>query len=237
MNNEVKTLVPAGLDAAGTKHELLVCGEEVTATMVTAEHGYDDYDLQGQPSGVLLRRICVPHTVKHGDRVNVYYDESSKRGAAWRGSLQKTLEGFVKEPGHEADLRRYVCAQCQAGGADRTRPEVCHQCGARGSFRYPSEAASIAGPVKQVERRDVGTLLSILMQDVVGDYDDPAAVPEWTWVERNASFAHCSNGSDGVHEFALNLARTFTDVPAKLQPLLDASRQDGFSYLLFHQGT
>lgn len=134
MNNAGQTLARGSRDAVGTRHELLVCGEEVTATLLTAEHGYDDYDLEGQPSGLRLRRICVPHTVKHGDRVNVYYGDSSKRGAAWRGSLQKTLEGFVKEPGHEADLRRYVCTQCNAGGADRSRPEVCHQCGARDSF-------------------------------------------------------------------------------------------------------
>ena len=77
----------------------------------------------------------------------------------------------------------------------------------------------------------------VMMQDVVGDYDTPDEIPEWKWVEDNASFAHVNNGEHGVWEFVLNLARGFTDVPDRLKPILQRASADGMAYVIFHQGT
>ena len=83
-------------------------------------------------------------------------------------------------------------------------------------------------------REEVG---SVMMQDVVGDYDVPEKVPEWSWIEENASFSHVRNGQDGIWEFVLNLSRDFEVVPAKLSPIIARAQQDNLSYLIFHQGT
>jgi hypothetical protein len=80
-------------------------------------------------------------------------------------------------------------------------------------------------------------VLSVMMQDVVDDYDTPEQVPEWGWVEANAAYAHTSNGKDGVWEFTLNLSRTFTGDPGRLATVIAAAREEGAAYLLIHQGT
>ena len=77
----------------------------------------------------------------------------------------------------------------------------------------------------------------IMMQDVVGDYDTPDKIPEWKWVEDNASFAHVNNGEHGVWEFVLNLSRHFTDAPDRLKPVLQRASADCMAYVIFHQGT
>ena len=82
------------------------------------------------------------------------------------------------------------------------------------------------------------SMASVNMAHVLGsDYDTPDQVSEWNWVEANASFAHRGNRQDqGVFEFILNLALTFDDVPASLQPVLESARSSGYAYLLVHQG-
>ncbi|MEX3984288.1 hypothetical protein AB4Y45_35615 [Paraburkholderia sp. EG287A] len=77
----------------------------------------------------------------------------------------------------------------------------------------------------------------VMMQDIVGDYDVPDNVPEWSWVETNASFQHIQNGQHGVWEFILNLSLSFEDIPEKLQPTIAAARAKHCAYLAFHQGT
>lgn len=79
--------------------------------------------------------------------------------------------------------------------------------------------------------------ISIMMADVVGDYDRPEEVPEWKWVENHASYKHCKNAEGGVWEFILNLGMTFADIPARLQPVIEQARLQGAGYVIFHQGT
>ena len=78
---------------------------------------------------------------------------------------------------------------------------------------------------------------SVMMQDIVGDYDVHSQVPEWAWVEREASYGHLRNGSDGIWEFVLNRSRTFDDVPEKLKPVIEGELKAGVHYIIFHQGT
>ncbi len=84
-------------------------------------------------------------------------------------------------------------------------------------------------------RAEIG---SVRMQDIVGEYDVPDAIPEWRWVALEASFAHVHNGREGgVWEFVLNMANSFQDIPPKLLPVIDLARRSGWVYLVFHQGT
>lgn len=83
-------------------------------------------------------------------------------------------------------------------------------------------------------REEIG---SVLMQDIVGDYEVPEEVPEWAWVEREASFGHVRNGRDGVWEFVLNLSREFPDIPERLKAIIAQARASNLSYLILHQGT
>ena len=77
----------------------------------------------------------------------------------------------------------------------------------------------------------------VMMQDIVGDYDDPDLVPEWAWVEQHACFEHVKNGEAGVWEFVLNLATEMPDVPERFKPVLANAIGTGVAYLIVHQGT
>ncbi|PNE59937.1 hypothetical protein A8H39_01960 [Paraburkholderia fungorum] len=81
------------------------------------------------------------------------------------------------------------------------------------------------------------TVLSVMMQDVVANYETPDQVPEWAWVEANAAYVHSRNGNDGVWEFTLNLSCTFEGDPGRLAPVIAAARAEGAAYLIIHQGT
>lgn len=80
-------------------------------------------------------------------------------------------------------------------------------------------------------------VMSVMMQDIVGDYDVPEEVPEWGWVEQKASYAHTRNGQSGVWEFVLNLSTDLQDAPARLVAVIDDARARQCAYLIIHQGT
>lgn len=80
-------------------------------------------------------------------------------------------------------------------------------------------------------------VLSVLMQDIVGDYDTPDQVPEWSWVERVASYAHAKNGQEGVWEFVLNLSSGWDDTPERFIPVINKAKADSIAYMIVHQGT
>lgn len=84
---------------------------------------------------------------------------------------------------------------------------------------------------------DDAKLVSVAMQDLVGDYDVPGDVPAWDWVREHASFAHVGNGKSGVWEFVLNLSCDLGDVPGVFVDVLAEARSRGASYLLVHQNT
>lgn len=80
-------------------------------------------------------------------------------------------------------------------------------------------------------------IASVLIQDVVGDFDVPATVPEWSWVEEHASYKHLKNGELGIWEFVLNLGCEFAGDMGRLAPVIDEARAMGVAYLIIHQGT
>lgn len=99
------------------------------------------------------------------------------------------------------------------------------------------EGAHIIVGLNDDDFPDRESIVSVQMQDIVGDYDNPDDVEEWGWIKANASYAHVRNGQEGVWEFVLNLSREFEDVPAKLESVLLEAQAAGIGYLLFHQGT
>ena len=106
-----------------------------------------------------------------------------------------------------------------------------------------SPPAQVSTSVNQAVGRPAGkliameTMASVLLQDLVGQYETPDQVPEWAWIQANASYSHRDNAVDGVWEFVINLARTFDDLPERLAPAIHAACGAGASYLLVHQGT
>ena len=56
------------------------------------DHGFQDFDIDGHP---VVRRACVPNSIKKGEHFNVYHGESSKSGAVWTGTLGDSLRKFA----------------------------------------------------------------------------------------------------------------------------------------------
>jgi hypothetical protein len=70
------------------------------------------------------------------------------------------------------------------------------------------------------------------------EYEIPDQLPEWTWLEKNASFLHKDNGkSAGVWEMMLNLSKSLEDIPESLRFDIEQARREGVQFLWFHQGT
>lgn len=65
---------------------------DFTATLVSNEHGFDDFDISGLPH---VRRAKVTHRIKKDETFNVYCFESTKLGATWAGSIEQSLAEFV----------------------------------------------------------------------------------------------------------------------------------------------
>lgn len=83
---------------------------------------------------------------------------------------------------------------------------------------------------------DTESVANILMPDIF-DYDTPDEIPEWIWIENNASFKHVKNGENGIYEFMINTSLDFEDVPASLASYITEAKQKNIAYLMFHQGT
>lgn len=80
-------------------------------------------------------------------------------------------------------------------------------------------------------------LCDVCMPDIVGDYDTPDDLLEWEWVEAVSSYGHKANGCVGVWEFIINLSNPLNDIPEKLRTTIQTAIQNGYHYILFHQGT
>ena len=74
-------------------------------------------------------------------------------------------------------------------------------------------------------------------RQVVGTYDVPDTVPEWTWIENSACFGHTHNGTAGIWESVIHTASRLESIPANLKPVIEEARSKGLAYLIFHQGT
>lgn len=83
---------------------------------------------------------------------------------------------------------------------------------------------------------DAQSIYEIDMTDIF-DYDEPAEIAEWAWIEANASFSHNRNDEHGIHEFILNMSRDFVDVPESLNRYITEAKSKNIAYLIFHQGT
>lgn len=62
---------------------------QIKKTLVTQEHGYFDYDIEGE--GIPVYRAKVPLNIKKGEVFSVYYGTSSKAGMTWEGSVEESI--------------------------------------------------------------------------------------------------------------------------------------------------
>ena len=71
----------------------------ITTSLVSSEHGFDDFDVQGLP---MIHRACVGHGIKKGDIFNVYCGGGGiKLGGTWQGTLERSLSAFAtSHPGY-----------------------------------------------------------------------------------------------------------------------------------------
>jgi hypothetical protein len=108
------------------------------------------------------------------------------------------------------------------------------------SLDEPFKADPVAPEFQPVEVvYDSLQILEVMMQDFAGEYEVPAAVPEWQWVQEHASFSHVDNNTDGIWEFMVNVEceGDRSDMPAALKPLFAKARLHNAKWVMFHQGT
>jgi len=86
-------------------------------------------------------------------------------------------------------------------------------------------------------------ILEVNLVDVLNEYELPDDTPEWQWVEKNGSFAHKGNGTEGgVWEFMVQVENIMTSdvrrasIPAPLKPFFDEAVTQKAVWILFHQG-
>ena len=64
----------------------------IELNLVSSAHGFHDFDVTGHPD---VHRVCIGFGIKKGDVFNVYGPGSSKRGAFWMESVEKSLANFL----------------------------------------------------------------------------------------------------------------------------------------------
>lgn len=98
----------------------------------------------------------------------------------------------------------------------------------------PASVASPGQPVELIAPYAMAQIGFVKMCDIVGPYEDWRLVPEWKWIEDNASIQHMQNGEERIWEFGLSLDNDF-DVPEKLKPLMAEASSKRLAYLVFYQ--
>lgn len=73
----------------------------LSTRLVTAEHGFDDLDVEGLPQ---VHRACIGHGIRNGAIFNVYCTNGVKLGATWRGSVEDSLRKFAETNQRYRDL-------------------------------------------------------------------------------------------------------------------------------------
>lgn len=71
-----------------------IAEQTLNLKLVSSENGFEDYDVVDHP---VLRRVCVPNGIRKGQHFNVYHSESSKSGAKWLGSLERSLTKWLEQ--------------------------------------------------------------------------------------------------------------------------------------------
>lgn len=96
--------------------------ETIKVTLISSEHGFQDYDVQGLPK---VHRACIGRNTNNGDIFNVYCDGGVKFGATWSSSLDKSLALFASSHvGYQA-----LMAQATTGGIGKHDWAVGEECG------------------------------------------------------------------------------------------------------------
>lgn len=176
--------------------------------------------------------------------VRLLHSAAAITPAAGEHAVREALAAVLPEPWHISHIRHVSGCDTDVHELlcwDAPVPGLMHN---SGELNLPRliEAFTAVGARGDLQEFFPGATVeevgSVMMQDIVGEYDTPNNVPEWAWVERSASFDHRANGKEGgVWEFVLNLDRDLPDIPEKLSTVIAEARRKGLSYLVFHQGT
>lgn len=97
------------------------------------------------------------------------------------------------------------------------------------------------------ERFSAMMMMDVMVPDLVGNYDEPELVPAWQWIIANSSYSHRHNGTDGVHDYIVNVAliqykmesgeETRETIPHELVPVIELAVDKRVAFIIFHQGT
>lgn len=90
MTNQMNTTEQAAAGLATVQRDQ---ANVPTFRLVASDFGYDDYDV----GGCEIHRAKVSHRIKVNDIFNVYGPGSTKRGATWLGSIEKSVQAFLME--------------------------------------------------------------------------------------------------------------------------------------------
>jgi hypothetical protein len=83
-------------------------------------------------------------------------------------------------------------------------------------------------------------MLEVNLVEVLPEYDQPEDVPEWRWIQENASFDHRRNGQDGTWEFIVQLREECEEefqnsIPPALKPFFQYAAERGATCICFYQ--
>ncbi len=84
-------------------------------------------------------------------------------------------------------------------------------------------------------------IMDVSMPELLGNYENAEAVPEWAWVKYHSSYDFVDNNSDfSGYEFIVNVALVTPEIlerpdfPEKLRPVFRMALQNDVAYVLFH---
>ncbi len=99
-------------------------------------------------------------------------------------------------------------------------------------LRNPTDDATGAVMLAGTTRSEI---FEVQVSTVLGDGCDNRETVEWQWIEQNASFAHCQNSdTPGVWEFMVKVTSELTDIPERLQPIVQQAQEEGACYMIFY---
>lgn len=122
------------------------------------------------------------------------------------------------------------------GEANRTL--ACERALALQSREDEREQGNVLAGVSKALQSTTGQLIvSVKLSDVVGAYEDATDLPDWPWLQSQASYVTAASAGSDPLEMVLNLSRPFENVPDLWVPVIENAKQLGVAYLLIHHGT
>jgi hypothetical protein len=163
----------------------------------------------------IAERICAVIDPQFGSFIKRHFDDATLQGAVLSPqTFDEAVTAFIEQQKQGDFLNNSACP---------IQPVTVNSGDAPSIEYFPGA--------------DIQEVGSVLMQEIVGDYDTLDEIPEWDWIEGKASFHHANNGEYGVWEFVMNLSNDFGEIPLRLRPVFNQAKALNLAYLIFHEGT